>query len=177
MGKCENELTKQLPEYFRPILEFQEIMKAQGYMMDQLVADISRVYANNYISTCDEPTISYYENLFGIVYRHGDTLEFRRSRVLQKFNTITPFSVGFLKNKLGELFGNDYELSVTPETLEISIKVTSDRYGAVDLLYNLLWDVVPAHLKIVANQQTTNYSTSRLSAAGFAAGTYIQFIK
>ena len=88
MSSAEETLKKQLPRYFRPIMEFGEILKAQGYSLDQFDGDSARVYANNYIATCDEDTITYYERLLGIAYRFGDTLEYRRTRVLQKYNMI-----------------------------------------------------------------------------------------
>ncbi len=175
---AEMELKRQLPTYFRPILEFGEIMKAHGYALDQLEEKIFQTAANHYIPTCDEQTIAYYEQLLGIVYHFGDTLEYRRMRVLQKFNTIVPFTIGFLREKLTELYGADgYELSVSSADCTIAIKITSGRYGAVDLLYALLWDVLPAHLAVTANQETTNnVGGKRLYAAGFAANTLIQTI-
>lgn len=171
-------IIQQLPSYFRPVLEFQHIMKAHGYALDDLDVNMLQLSANNYISTCDEATITYYEHLLNIVYRFGDTLEYRRSRVLQKFNTIVPFSIEFLQDKLTELYGRDgYELSVDSWECTLAIKVTSDRYGAIDLLYELLWDIVPAHIQIVANQETRNdIGGSRLYAAGFLADTCIQTI-
>ena len=130
MSSAEKVLKQQLPRYFRPISEFGEILKAQGYGLDQFDKASAKVYANNYIATCDEETIAYYERLLGIVYRFGDTMEYRRTRVLQKYNTIVPFSVGFLRDKLTELYGEDgYEMSVDSAACKLKIKVTSDRYG------------------------------------------------
>ena len=171
-------LYKQLPYYFRPIIEFQEILKAHGYGVDKLDADSAQIAANNYIPTCDEETIAFWENLLDITYSFGDTLDFRRDRVLQKFNTIVPFSIGFLNDRLTALFGADgYTLSIDYTEQTLTINVTSDRYGAIDLLYDLLWDIIPAHLQIIANQETTNnIGGSRLYAAGFVANTYIQTI-
>ena len=155
MSNAENELKEQLPFYFRPIVEYGEILKVQGHVLDQLEDNMAKVSANNYISSCDEATIAYYERLLGIVYRFGDALDYRRTRVLQKYNTIVPFSIGFLRDKLTELYGKDgYEMEVDSAACKLKIKVTSDRYGAIDLLYDLLWDVVPAHIQILANQQT-----------------------
>ena len=178
MANSVQTLIKQLPDFFRLILEFQEIMKAHGYILDSFDSNMYQIAANNYISTCDVKTIAYYENLLGIVYRFGDTLEYRRSRLLQKFNTIVPFSIGFLKDKLTELYGEDgYELSVSSPDCTITVKVTSDRYGAIDLLYDLLWDVIPAHLQIIANQETTNdVGGGKLYASGVLANTFIQTI-
>lgn len=171
-------LYNQLPTYFRQIIEFQEILRAHGSALDTLDANAMQIAANNYISTCDEETLEMWENLLNIAVRYGDTLDFRRDRVLQKFNTIVPFSIGFLNERLTNLFGADgYTLSLNYSTQTLTIKVTSDRYGAVDLLYDLLWDIIPAHLKIVANQETTNnVGGCKLYASAFAAVTFIQTI-
>ena len=57
-----------MPEYFRPIIEFREILKAHGYSLDKLDETSEKVKDNNYIATCDEETIAYYEKLLGITY-------------------------------------------------------------------------------------------------------------
>lgn len=177
MSRAEETLRGQLPEYFRPIIEFREILKAHGYSLDKLDETSEKVKDNNYIATCDEETITYYEKLLGITYRFGDTMEYRRMRVLQKYNTIVPFSIEFMRDKLTELYGEDgYEMSVDSTACKLKIKVTSDRYGAIDLLYDLLWDVVPAHIQILANQQTTNRVPCRLYAAGAVSRVFVQTI-
>lgn len=171
-------LIEQLPSYFRPIVEFQEILKAHGYAMDSLDSSAEQVYNNNYIQTADVQTITFWENALGITYTYGDTLDFRRTRILQKFRLSTNFPIGALTDNLTQLFGEDgYEMNLDYDNLTISIKVTSDRYGAIDLLYNLLWDVIPAHIQIIANQETTNYiGGSRLYAAGSSTNVHIQTI-
>ena len=177
MSRAEETLRGQLPEYFQPIIEFREILKAHGYSLDKLDETSEKVKDNNYIATCDEETIAYYEKLLGFTYRFGDTMEYRRARVLQKYNTIVPFSIEFLRDKLTELYGEDgYEMSVDSVACKLKIKVTSDRYGAIDLLYDLLWDVVPAHIQILANQQTTNRVPCRLYAAGAVSRVFVQTI-
>ncbi len=160
-------LGEQLPRYFRPIIEFQEIIKAHGYGLGKVEEVMARLQANFYILTCDELTIVYYERLLGIAYRIGDSLDFRRIRVLQKLNLITPFTIGFLRERLTELYGKEgYILSVNPETYTLNIKVTSDRYGAIDLLYGLLLDILPAHLQLSANQEAAIYVPGRLYVGG-----------
>ncbi|OUP05848.1 hypothetical protein B5F35_16370 [Anaeromassilibacillus sp. An200] len=53
-----------------------------------------------YIQTADEPTIAWWESVLGLETQFGDTLDFRRSRVLQKISQIVPFSIGFLNANL-----------------------------------------------------------------------------
>lgn len=170
-------LEGQLPRYVRPVIEFQEILKAHGYGAGQAEGVMERLQDNFYIVTCDEPTIAYYEGLLGIVCRVDDDLGYRRIRVLQKLNMSVPFTIGSLRERLTELYGTDgYTLSVDPATCTIRIKVTSDRYGAIDLLYDLLLDILPAHLALIADQEATTYVPGRSYAAGSMCRTFIQTI-
>ena len=171
------DLTRELPFWFRPILEFQELLAAEEITMATAESDMQNVYNNFYVQTCDETTLAALEKQFGIVYKYGDTIEYRRSRVLQKYNTIVPFTIGFLNDRLTELYGADgYEISVDSAACTLTIKVTSDIYGAVDLLYDLLWDVVPAHIQIIANQETTSYVQGKIYAAGITSRAQYQTI-
>lgn len=169
-------LIDQLPTYFRPVLEFQQLMIAHGWGYDLAVSTAGLVLNNFFLQTCDEDTIEQYEKLFGIFPEAGETMEYRRERILQRYSTIAPFDINYLNDRLRELFGNDYEMTVSPEQNRLVIKLTSERYGAVTLLYNLLLDVVPAHVEIISNQQIVNYVTRPLYAGavpGIAIHQYI----
>ena len=145
-----------LPEYFRPVMEFQKIMEVHGAALDKAEQQINQVRDNCFIQTADEETIAYYEDLLGIMYKQGESLNYRRERVLQKLSAIVPFSVEFLKTRLYELYGEDYELEIDSIRCTISISVNTGKDGALDLLYSLLWDVLPAHLEIIASQKVGN---------------------
>lgn len=164
----------QLPNWFKPVLEYIELSKAFGVSLDTVNGNIEQIYKNFFIQTCDEKTLSEWEHLFGIANRYDATIDYRRARLLQRFSQTVPYTVVHFKEKLDELFGDDYELEVNPAQCTMKIRVTSDRYGAIDLLYDLIWAVVPVHLKIYANQQTTNYVLSDQYAAGFTTRTFVQ---
>lgn len=166
----------QLPTWFKPVLEYIALMEAYGVSLDDMYQDEQGIYYNLFIQTADEATIASWEKLFGITLRYGDTLDFRRQRVLQKFNQIIPYTIWHLRDRLTALYGDEYTLTVDPVACTFSIVVTSDRYGAIDLLYDLIWDVVPAHLSIRANQQTTSYATSNQYVAAFMTDTLVQTI-
>ncbi len=169
-------LTVQLPDYFKPIIEFQKIMEAYGYALDRFETEMEHVYSNNYIATADDNTLSFWEKNLGLYDSYGKTLEYRRERILQRFNIVPPFSIGYLRAKLDELFYGEYELNADSSQCTLQIKVTSDRYEALNMLYVLLWDIIPAHLQIKADQEITNDSRNDLYAAGFASCTCIQTI-
>lgn len=169
-------LMNSLPIYFRPVLEYIELMRVDGIILDRLEENTYKIWNNLYIQTADEATVASFEKWFNIVSMPGETLEYRRARILQKYNTIVPFSIEFLRNRLTELYGNDYTLSVSSSSNTLIVSVTSSRYGAIDLLYDVLLDIVPAHIEIIANQQVDNYISGKVYAAGTVSSVYIQDI-
>lgn len=178
MANSYDALYKQLPDYFKPIVEFLEILKAHGYALDGLDANAAQVAANNYIQTADAATIAWWENVLGLTYSFGDTLDFRRQRILQQFNISTPFSIGYLKDQLDGLYGPDgYEMEEDSQNLTLTIKVTSGIYGATQLLYPFILEIMPAHIQLIANQEVTNnVGGSRLYSSGMVSSSFIQTI-
>ena len=173
---AQDELMEQLPTWFKPVLEYIDLMRVYGAQLDTLNQDAKSIYLNQFVQTADLPTIRAWEKLFGITVRYGDTLEFRRSRLIQKFSQIVPYTYWHLRDRLTDLFGDDYTLTVDPVACTIRIYVTSDRYGAIDLLYDLIWDVVPAHLQVYANQEVSNYVPNNAYVGGIVSTTYVQTI-
>lgn len=153
-------LMKLLPDWYAIVQEYEAIMTAYGYEFDKLDANAIQTYANYFIQSCDMETIKQWETRFNLPVRVGDTDEYRRERVMMKFTQIVPYTIWDLRDRLDSLFGNDYTMTVTPATNTIKFIVTSSIYGATDLLYDLIWDMVPAHMTVIANQQISNYSIS-----------------
>lgn len=169
-------LIDQLPTYFRPVLEFQQLMIAHGWAYDLAENTAGLVLNNFFLQTCDEDTIAQYEKLFGIIPEAGDTMEYRRERILQIFSSVAPFDINYLDDRLRELFGGEYALTVYPEENRLIVNLTSERYGAVALLYNLLLDIVPAHIEIISNQQVVNYINRPLYAGAVPGSAIHQYI-
>ncbi|MBE5991093.1 MAG: DUF2313 domain-containing protein [Paenibacillaceae bacterium] len=162
-----------LPEWFQNIVEFNELLETEATELEEAEDCIRSVRNNCYIQTADEATILLLEKRFGIIYQ-GESLEFRRSRIMQRYNTVVPFTIGFLKDRLTELYGVDgYEVKVDGKNNLVDIIITSDRYGAVDLLYNLLWDILPAHIQITARQVNTKNMAGTLNLGATVSGTKI----
>ena len=61
------DLMQTLPEYFREILEFKELMKTDQAVLAELEANIEQIRKNFYIQTADEPTLAQKEALFDIM--------------------------------------------------------------------------------------------------------------
>ena len=62
------DLIKILPEYFRPVLEFKEIIKADEAVLAELETNIEQIRKNFYIQTADQATLTQKEVL--LIYSH-----------------------------------------------------------------------------------------------------------
>ena len=169
-------LMDQLPEWFKPVLEYIAIMHGGAVELARLDEDAEQIRLNDHIQTADAPTLRYWERFLGIVSSAGDTLEYRRERVMTRINQTVPYTVWHLRERLTELFGDAYTLEVNPAECWIRIIVTSDRYGAISLLHDLIYSYVPAHLYVYSNQQVSNVTSSDAYYAARMSRTFEQTI-
>ena len=169
-------LMSKLPQWFKPVLEYIAIMRAYGFSLSDIEQAAQKIHANQYIQTCDETTLQNWERLLGLTYNIGDTDEYRRQRILLRFNQTVPYTVWHLDEDLRAMFGDDYTLEVNEKQCWIKIMVTSDVYGAVTLLHNLIFQWVPAHLYVYSNQQVTNHVLSDAFEAARMTRTFEQTI-
>lgn len=169
-------LMEQLPEWFKPVLEYIAIMQAYAGEFSDIEQKAARIEANFFIQTADDATLRYWEKLLGIPTRLGDPLDFRRQRILMKLNQRAPFTIWDLRDRLTELFGDDYTMSLDVPNCKLSISVTSERYGAIDLLYDVINEIAPVHLAVKANQQVTNFIASDHYIGALTTRTFEQTI-
>lgn len=169
-------LMDQLPEWFKPILEYIAIMQAYAGVFSGIEEKIALLEANYFIQTADDATLRYWEKLLGIPIRMGDPLEFRRQRIFLRLNERAPFTIWDLRDRLTKLFGDDYTMSLDVPNCKLYISVTSERYGAIDLLYDVINEIVPVHLAIKANQQVTNFIASKHYLGALTTRTFEQTI-
>lgn len=149
-----DELLEMLPEWFQKIKEYPEIMAAWAYALSVLGSHIIILWANQYIQTCDEATLSLYEKLLGIIPSGSSTLEYRRAIVMNKYSMMVPFSEGFLIDRLNEMFGEDgYVLTIDSENCTADIVLTTSVARAKSIFLNFWYGIAPAHVEITAHEE------------------------
>lgn len=169
-------LMAQLPDWFKPVSEYIAIMQAYSGEMVDLESLMARIQENFFVQTADSQTLTYWENMLDIPVNTTAPIDFRRERIMLRLNQRPPITIWHIRNKLTELFGNDYGLKVDPVRCTMTISVTSERYGAIDLLYDVINELVPAHLAVKANQQVTNNINSTIYFAAFTTRTFEQTV-
>lgn len=139
-------LMEVLPEYFRPVLEFQEIMKAHSYAMDNLEENVGCLLHNFFIQTCDEATLSYYERLLQIPYTGAD-LEERRKILLLHWNMKSLYTLEKLKEFLeAAVGGENYEVDCIYQEYCVRIWISEQNAVILRNLYDTIFRMIPAHI-------------------------------
>lgn len=137
-----------LPHYFRKIKDFIALMETEDIELGQLEDSMQQVYDNFFIQTSDSDTIRYHEKLLGIITNPDETLEFRRLRVLNRYNNRTPLTIVALKDKLNLIIGiGKWELNVDYANYVIHIKINAGEFGIMDEMTNMLVYTIPAHIE------------------------------
>lgn len=139
---------EQLPEWFGKILDFQEVINAEQPSFDAVADEIIAVADNFFFQTMDESAISQWEQIFNISPNPSiETLEFRRTRVMNRISSNPPYTLGFLYQKLDELIGpNQWTVTVDyPNyTLYIESSALNQSY-ATEVAFTIN-RIKPAHI-------------------------------
>ena len=171
-----NDLVALLPQFFKDIAEYPEVMKAYAYVLNQLESNIQHLWDNQYIQTCDAATVTMYETILGITYDPGDTLEVRRNRVLNRLTLVMPYSERLLRDRLDELFGS-YELTIDSANCTATMVIKTFTQDGLKLFYDLWNHVAPCHISITAYEDFLTEINGYLRLGGIVSMTKIETIQ
>ncbi|WP_213334307.1 putative phage tail protein [Enterococcus casseliflavus] len=117
-----------VPDFYDGVREFDVLFGVEDALVDQVDQQIQRAKANQWIQTADEQTIGFHEQLLGILANPElEDLLFRRQRILNRLQSMPPFTVPYLRDHLDKIFGADnYALVVNYEDYQIVLESSSD---------------------------------------------------
>lgn len=140
-----------LPEWYREVLDYQEMMKSEQAQLLALGGEMTAVADNMFFQTMGIGAIELWERVFNIVPDpQSESLDFRRLRVLNRISTKPPFTLGFLYQKLDELIGPG-EWTVTVDYPNYTLYVESaarDQSYAFEVAVTI-GKIKPAHIVFV----------------------------
>ena len=113
-GLYRTRIGRYFPKYYEGILETDELIKVENDIWNNIYNLIVKAKRNQFIAYADEDGIYAYEQLFQIVSDPTtETLEERRFRLLNRVQTLSYYTMNFLREKLDNLFGADnYEIQM-----------------------------------------------------------------
>lgn len=148
-----NELITFYPRFYQDVLEMEAILRANGYLIDDLMDDIEQTYLNAFIDYANEQQIERWENFLHISLNRSLTLDERRRAVKAYIIGFGKMSASVIKAIINTYLDvTDTEVDFRPIDEEgnnavlISIFEDDDISGKFQPLRELLRRKIPAHL-------------------------------
>ena len=150
-------LIEHLPEHFKGILEFQEIMKTAQVEIDLLRSEIFKLLDNQFVEKSDTETIKRLEKIYGIKNTLGD-IEDRRFALLLAMLEKRPSSIGFVKKQLEIICGKDgFEVIEDYSGYCLEIRLALGKKEHIEIVENLLRDIMPCNMTLVVDMLYSRY--------------------
>ena len=161
------DLLRYLPPYLQEYVEMYHLITAENPEFKFVAGNCKKVLNNTFIMYCDKDGIQRFEKLLNIVGSNDETLEFRQSRVMIRWNDSVPYTLKALTNKLVAMQGNN-DIQIILNGYSISIITHMDNAGQSESLWDLFDTMIPCNMDI------THKNLVRCSSSGIifiAAGT------
>lgn len=146
--QLDNPLIESLPDWFRDIPEFQQIIGAEQPEFDTAISEMTAIADNFFFQTMDTSAVEMWEQIFGITPNPAtEDLDFRRRRALNRISTRPPFTLGFLYQKLDEIIGpGQWEVEVDYPNYTLYIDSSAENQLWANEVAITLNKVKPAHI-------------------------------
>ena len=149
--ELDTELCKQLPPWYREVLDYQQMCQTETAQFEALAQEIVGVADNFFFQTMGLSGVEMWEKIFGIVPNpQTEDLDFRRYRVLNRITTKPPFTLGFLYQKLDELIGPGlWEVNVDYPNYTLYIESSAQNQNYANEVAFTINKIKPAHIVYV----------------------------
>lgn len=171
--RVDTDLMAVLPEWYKDIEEYQQIVQAEGAQGRTMLSDMTAVKKNFFFGTMEEAAVAEWENVFGIIPNlQTEDIDFRRDRLISRMTINPPFSVRYLQNRLDELIGKDkYVLTVDGPAYTIYVEASAKNQSYAIEVSHMINMIKPAHIvyilapyleyRMIANETVSSQSIIR----------------
>ncbi|WP_127531188.1 putative phage tail protein [Paenibacillus kobensis] len=166
-----------LPPFYQEIKDFVELSVSEDLELERLLQAVQLLHDDQFVETASTSAIERREAMLGIQASSEETLDFRRLRILNRYQIKPPFTVRYLQERLDYIAGRGkatvslepglYRLSVTTAIQDAPV------FGEVERTVMML---KPANLeyrqqtalvdKIHLREQITSHKLSRNTKLG-----------
>lgn len=174
------DLLKYLPRYLQEYAEMYQIMIAENPEFNWVTSECGKVLNNTFIMYCDERGIQRFEKLLKIVAGENEPLEYRRSRIMVRWDDSVPYTLKTLMNKLIALQGND-DIQIILNGYTMTIITHMDDGYAVNSLKELFDEMIPCNMVVIhkndilCNSTCTAYIAVATSYSRCMVNEYTQY--
>nr|DAP21902.1 MAG TPA: tail protein [Caudoviricetes sp.] len=139
-----------LPSYYLYNVEMNRLLEAEDFQFGVLEQNIDHTRKNGFILQMDEDAITNMEKMLEIKSNSGESLDFRRDRVINRLNNKPPFNLAFLENKLNNIYGEDkYTLVIDYKDQILTLESSTDNQQWFKEGHITILSIKPASLQYI----------------------------
>lgn len=139
-----------VPAIYDGVLEMDELVNVNDQLIDLEETFLDDLEASQFIVTAPLSAVREYERLLKIVPKNTDTLEFRRSRIINRLSMTPPFSLPYLRQKLDSTIGaGKYDCYVDYENYTLYVESSAEEQIWADEIYITVNKIKPANIVFI----------------------------
>lgn len=168
------DLINHLPPFLQAYRELVLVTDTENHEFQFIANESERIKNNQFILTADSEGLSKFESLLSIQVAKDESIETRRSRVMSRWNDISPYTFHALISKLISLHGSeDFVITRNYDDYEIEIITHLDIVGQVEELVRILDYIMPANLVVDSKNRIYGYAEGHAFIIGGFAYTHL----
>ncbi|MGG3278853.1 putative phage tail protein [Paenibacillus solani] len=146
-----------LPEYYQEFLEFRELAQTEDIELDQLETAVQQLFDDQFVMRSSIQAIKRREMMLGIqADPTTESLDFRRQRIMNRYQTKPPFTVRWLQEQLDQLVGLGMTVvSVDVENFILYVTTNIENANVFREVQHTIQTIKPANM---VYQQNTSLS-------------------
>lgn len=147
-------ILKYWPDIYHEIDDFVELAKAEGVEVEDMEKAVQQLFDDQFVMSSSIQGIERREKNLGIQADPStESLDFRRKRILNRYQTKPPFTTRWLQQRLDELVGKGLvNVDVDVQNFNLYVKANIDDAAVFKEVNHTVLTVKPANL--IYNQQT-----------------------
>ncbi|GJM73019.1 phage portal protein [Paenibacillus macerans] len=136
------------PEYYKDIPDFIQLAESGDVELDRMESAITQLFDDQFVLTSSVQAIKRREQMLGIqADPTTETLDFRKHRILNRYQTKPPFTIRWLQEQLDRLVGPGMTIvSVDVQNFVLYITTNVENANVFKELQHTIETVKPANL-------------------------------
>lgn len=139
------------PSYYENVKEFKLLANIEDELFEILEKELTQTHANNFVMTANEKAIRIYEDALKIKADPStETLEFRRWRILNRFQMRSPYTLRFLKERLDAILGaENYSLTMEYDEYTLYLEIVYKDSDRIKETNTMIRQMKPANIRYI----------------------------
>ncbi|RJX40051.1 DUF2313 domain-containing protein [Paenibacillus pinisoli] len=137
-----------LPDFYKVIKDFQQLDHTESNELDSLQDAVDQLFNDQFVMTAGQQSIRRREQMLGIkADPTTESLDFRRRRILNRYQTKPPFTIRYLQQQLDMLVGPGMTIvSIDPHAFVLTVTTNLDNANVFREVLHTIDTIKPANL-------------------------------